>query len=116
MDVNAKLPREMTRPVTVGGVRIGGGAPVAVQSMTCTDTADAQATLVDIVAAAGGHHRAVARSFTATADSAGKVTIAFAGVVDDAKLSGLEIAPTTTTVSSTSQSGMTPIPLNILLA
>ncbi len=30
--------------VTVGGVRIGGGAPVAVQSMTSTDTADAAAT------------------------------------------------------------------------
>ena len=29
----------------VGGVQIGGGAPVVVQSMTCTDTADAQATL-----------------------------------------------------------------------
>ena len=52
MDVNAKLPREMTRPVTVGGVRIGGGAPVAVQSMTCTDTADAQATLAQVRALA----------------------------------------------------------------
>ena len=27
--------RELTRPVSVGGVRIGGGAPVSVQSMTC---------------------------------------------------------------------------------
>ena len=30
--------------VRVGGVQIGGGAPVAVQSMTMTDTADAAAT------------------------------------------------------------------------
>jgi (E)-4-hydroxy-3-methylbut-2-enyl-diphosphate synthase len=34
----------MSRPVAVGGVVIGGGAPVVVQSMTNTDTADAQAT------------------------------------------------------------------------
>ena len=33
-----------TSPVPVGGLTIGGGAPVAVQSMTMTDTADAAAT------------------------------------------------------------------------
>jgi (E)-4-hydroxy-3-methylbut-2-enyl-diphosphate synthase len=31
-------------PVRVGGLTVGGGAPVAVQSMTMTDTADAAAT------------------------------------------------------------------------
>ena len=36
--------RRISRPVAVGGVVIGGGAPVAVQSMTNTDTEDAQAT------------------------------------------------------------------------
>lgn len=36
----------------VGGVQIGGGAPVVVQSMTCTDTADAQATLAQVRALA----------------------------------------------------------------
>lgn len=30
----ARAPRQLTRPVHVGGVTIGGGAPVAVQSMT----------------------------------------------------------------------------------
>src|SRR5919197_3793275 len=30
--------------VRVGGVQVGGGAPVVVQSMTMTDTADAAAT------------------------------------------------------------------------
>ena len=30
--------------VRVGGVLVGGGAPVVVQSMTMTDTADAAAT------------------------------------------------------------------------
>jgi (E)-4-hydroxy-3-methylbut-2-enyl-diphosphate synthase len=36
--------RRMSRQVTVGGVPIGGGAPIVVQSMTNTDTADAEAT------------------------------------------------------------------------
>jgi (E)-4-hydroxy-3-methylbut-2-enyl-diphosphate synthase len=36
--------RRVSRPVAVGGVVIGGGAPVVVQSMTNTDTADARAT------------------------------------------------------------------------
>ena len=33
------------KQITVGGVPIGGGAPVAVQSMTTTETADVEATL-----------------------------------------------------------------------
>src|SRR5437763_4687490 len=36
------------RQITVGGVPIGGGAPVAVQSMTLTETHDAAATLAQI--------------------------------------------------------------------
>jgi (E)-4-hydroxy-3-methylbut-2-enyl-diphosphate synthase len=44
------------RQIDVGGVKIGGGAPVAVQSMTKTETADFQATMRQIhaVAEAGG--------------------------------------------------------------
>ena len=38
-----------TTPVPVGGVQIGGGAPVAVQSMTLTDTADAAATAAQCI-------------------------------------------------------------------
>ncbi|HUU34010.1 MAG TPA: flavodoxin-dependent (E)-4-hydroxy-3-methylbut-2-enyl-diphosphate synthase [Vicinamibacterales bacterium] len=36
--------RHRTVPVTVGSVTVGGGAPVVVQSMTMTDTADAAGT------------------------------------------------------------------------
>src|SRR3954464_5385222 len=36
------------RSVTVGGVQIGGGAPVAVQTMTKTETANLQATMDQI--------------------------------------------------------------------
>jgi (E)-4-hydroxy-3-methylbut-2-enyl-diphosphate synthase len=48
-------PRRKTRQVSVGGVLLGGGAPVSVQTMTNTDTAKAEATLAQIkaVAAAG---------------------------------------------------------------
>ncbi len=38
------LPRRITRQVEIDGVKVGGGAPVVVQSMTNTDTADAVAT------------------------------------------------------------------------
>jgi (E)-4-hydroxy-3-methylbut-2-enyl-diphosphate synthase len=38
------IARMSTVPVDVGGVRIGGGAPIVVQSMTNTDTADIEGT------------------------------------------------------------------------
>jgi len=41
----SKHPRRKTHGVKVGHVRVGGGAPIVVQSMTNTDTADVQATL-----------------------------------------------------------------------
>ena len=42
MTTNAK--RHATVAVKVGKVTVGGGAPVVVQSMTSTDTADVEAT------------------------------------------------------------------------
>lgn len=44
----AAFPRRPTVGLAVGGVRIGGGAPVSVQSMTKTDTRDVRATLAQI--------------------------------------------------------------------
>ncbi len=44
--------RRPTRRIHVGGVAVGGGAPVTVQSMTTTKTADAEATLTQIYALA----------------------------------------------------------------
>jgi len=40
--------RHQTRPVMVGPVPVGGGAPIAIQSMTNTDTGDVAATLAQI--------------------------------------------------------------------
>ena len=37
-------PRRATRQVAIGGVKVGGSAPVVVQSMTNTDTADVAST------------------------------------------------------------------------
>jgi (E)-4-hydroxy-3-methylbut-2-enyl-diphosphate synthase len=45
--------RRPTRQIHVGAVAIGGGAPVSVQSMTTTKTADVEATLSQIYALAG---------------------------------------------------------------
>jgi (E)-4-hydroxy-3-methylbut-2-enyl-diphosphate synthase len=46
------LQRKTTKPVSVGPVMIGGGAPIVVQSMTNTDTRDVGATLAQIHALA----------------------------------------------------------------
>jgi (E)-4-hydroxy-3-methylbut-2-enyl-diphosphate synthase len=42
------IPRKKTRPITLGSLKIGWGAPVAVQSMCNTDTRDVPATLGQI--------------------------------------------------------------------
>jgi (E)-4-hydroxy-3-methylbut-2-enyl-diphosphate synthase len=50
MSVSAQ--RHRTVAVDVGGVTVGGGAPIVVQSMTNTDTADVQATAAQVAALA----------------------------------------------------------------
>jgi len=44
----SNLLRESTRRLKVGHVEIGGGAPIAVQSMTTTDTRNVEATVAQI--------------------------------------------------------------------
>ncbi len=44
--------RRMTRQVDIGGIKVGGGAPVSVQTMTKTKTSDVDATVRQIEAAA----------------------------------------------------------------
>jgi (E)-4-hydroxy-3-methylbut-2-enyl-diphosphate synthase len=46
------LQRRSTRRVVVGGIAVGGGAPIVVQSMTNTDTADIDATVAQVAALA----------------------------------------------------------------
>jgi (E)-4-hydroxy-3-methylbut-2-enyl-diphosphate synthase len=42
------LPRRKTRRILVGGVAVGGGAPIVVQAMIKTDTRDVRATLAQV--------------------------------------------------------------------
>jgi (E)-4-hydroxy-3-methylbut-2-enyl-diphosphate synthase len=46
------FPRRQTRQIRVGDVPVGGGAPITVQSMTITKTADVDATLQQVYALA----------------------------------------------------------------
>jgi (E)-4-hydroxy-3-methylbut-2-enyl-diphosphate synthase len=41
--------RKITHQVSIGNVKVGGGAPIVVQSMTNTDTADATSTVNQII-------------------------------------------------------------------
>ena len=50
--LTAPLARRPCVGVDVGGVMVGGGAPVVVQSMTNTDTADVDATVAQVAALA----------------------------------------------------------------
>src|SRR5688500_12681820 len=40
--------RRKSRQVMVGGVAVGGGAPISIQSMTVTKTDDVEATLIQV--------------------------------------------------------------------
>jgi (E)-4-hydroxy-3-methylbut-2-enyl-diphosphate synthase len=46
------IPRRSSVQVIIAGVRVGGGAPIVVQSMTNTDTADVEATVRQVQALA----------------------------------------------------------------
>lgn len=45
---NKPAPRRKSRQISVGGVKIGGDAPISIQSMTSTDTLDTVSTLAQI--------------------------------------------------------------------
>ena len=47
------MERRQTKQIGVGGVPVGGGAPISVQSMTTTKTADVDGTLAQVYALAG---------------------------------------------------------------
>src|SRR3954471_17856306 len=51
-DVAGPAPRHKTTQVKVGDVAVGGGAPIVVQSMTNTDTADIDGTIAQVAALA----------------------------------------------------------------
>ena len=48
MNAPFSIGRRHTRAADVAGIRVGGGAPIVVQSMTNTDTADVKATVAQV--------------------------------------------------------------------
>ena len=46
MSISSRKP---TQQVLVGNIRVGGGAPIVVQSMTNTDTADVESSVKQII-------------------------------------------------------------------
>ncbi|MDG1187164.1 MAG: flavodoxin-dependent (E)-4-hydroxy-3-methylbut-2-enyl-diphosphate synthase, partial [Ilumatobacter sp.] len=52
MQVASSVRRKTTRQISVGDVKVGGDAPITIQSMTITKTADVEGTLQQIYALA----------------------------------------------------------------
>ena len=42
------IQRRVSKPIFIGGLKVGGDAPITVQSMTKTDTRDVEATVAQI--------------------------------------------------------------------
>src|SRR5688500_18699537 len=80
------LPRRLTRTVRIGGVDVGGGQPVVVQSMTNTDTADVASTAKQ-VAERGGAGPEMVRVTANTAEAAAAVP----RIVDKLAMMGVEV-------------------------
>jgi endo-1,4-beta-xylanase len=66
----------------------------------------------DIYATAGGQNKAIARSFTATANSSGQIVIQFTSVTENPKINGISIKPggSNPTPTPTPTRGNTPTP------
>ncbi len=70
MSEPARIGRHRTRTVDVAGVTIGGDAPIVVQSMTNTDTADVDATVAQVKALAEAGSELVRVTVNTTAAAA----------------------------------------------
>jgi (E)-4-hydroxy-3-methylbut-2-enyl-diphosphate synthase len=80
--VEVRMPdRRESRPVSVGDVVIGGGAPISVQSMTNTDTRDVDATLDQV-----GRLRAAGCEIVRVAIPRADTLDAFAVICEQAKM------------------------------
>ncbi len=75
------IQRRATRPVGVGAVTIGGAAPVSVQSMTNTPTADVEATAAQVHALSEAGAQLVRVAVPTPADTAGLARIVEAAPV-----------------------------------
>ncbi len=67
--------RRRTRQADIGGIKVGGGAPIVVQSMTNTDTADVAATVAQVRALAQAGSELVRITVNSAAAAAAVSTI-----------------------------------------
>ena len=76
-------PRRRTRQIVVGGLPMGGGAPVRVQTMTTTRTGDVAATLDQIreLASAGAEYVRVTVNDQAAADAMPQLKLAASSIL-----------------------------------
>jgi len=82
----AAEPRRKSQVVDIGGVKVGGGHPIVVQSMTNTDTADVAATAGQVMALA----RAGSELVRVTVNP-GEAAAAVAKIVDRLDRSGVRV-------------------------
>jgi (E)-4-hydroxy-3-methylbut-2-enyl-diphosphate synthase len=75
MNATLDITRNPTRPVRIGTITIGAGHPIAVQSMTATQTRDIDATVaqVNALAAAGADVVRIAVDNAAEADAVAEI-------------------------------------------
>ncbi len=78
--------RRLTRSVRIGGVEVGGGAPVVVQSMTNTDTADIAGTVKQVA----DLWRAGSELVRVTVNTA-EAAAAVPRIVDKLRMMGIEV-------------------------
>ncbi|MCX6638125.1 MAG: flavodoxin-dependent (E)-4-hydroxy-3-methylbut-2-enyl-diphosphate synthase, partial [Acidobacteria bacterium] len=76
----AAQPRRKSQVVDIGGVMVGGGHPIVVQSMTNTDTADVAATVNQVMALARAGSELV--RVTVNTDEAAAAVPKIAGTLD----------------------------------
>ena len=79
-DVASPSARRTTTQVMVGNVAVGGGAPIVVQSMTNTDTADIEGTVATRSSASDDLSKAL-QLFLGPADAQGQHTFSLAGTL-----------------------------------
>src|SRR5204862_17838 len=86
MSTSGNIARRASARVSVGPVRVGGGAPIVVQSMTNNDTADVEGTLT----AQEVTRSAVVLSALGSAQRAEELGLAHDRIILSAKVSGVQ--------------------------
>ncbi len=80
--------RKITHQVLVGNVKVGGGAPIVVQSMTNTDTANVSATVNQIIELADAGSEIV--RITVNSEEAAKAVAEIRNQLDQKRLFGAD--------------------------